>query len=212
MFQEFLLQGQKKKNKKNKQIINKLKFMKTKNILYLIIGIFMSFQGFAQKQIDKSGHIHIFSETSLFTIEADNYKVASILDISTGDIVVTTLVRSFKFHEALVEEHFNENYMESTKFPKASFKGKIVNNASVSYTKDGTYNVDIEGDLTIHGETRHVKEKAVITVKNGKISANTTIHISLANYKIKVEESYKDRINDDIKLVITFNYAAVVAK
>ena len=183
-----------------------------KNTKFLVVAalVLVSITSFGQKQIDKSGTIHLFSKTPMFIIEADNNKVASILNTQTGEIVVSTLVRSFKFHEALVEEHFNENYMESQTFPKSSFKGKIVNNASINYAKDGTYPAVIEGDLTMHGTTNHVKENATITIKGGKISTSMVMHVSLAAYKIKVEESYKDRINDDIKLTIKFNFAPVV--
>lgn len=180
--------------------------MRTKKIIIILIALTISLSGFAQRLVDKSGKIHIYSATSLFTIEAENNKVASILDLKTGDLVVSTLVLSFKFHEALVEEHFNENYMESKKFPKASFKGKILNHAGVDFSKDGVYPGEFEGDLTMHGVTNHIKSKGVITVKNGKISAKSTIKVSLAGYKIKVEESYKDRIKDEIILTISFNY------
>jgi len=107
----------------------------------------------AQKYITKEGEIDIFSQTSLFTIEAANHQVASIMDASNGNLVASTLVRSFKFREALVEEHFNENYMESSKYPKAIFKGKITNFSSIDLSKDGTYDITIEGDLTLHGVT-----------------------------------------------------------
>ena len=96
---------------------------------YLLLTIFTCFLlssfSFAQKHITKTGTIEIFSETPLFTIEGVNKKVASILNTETGEIVSSTLIRSFKFEEALVEEHFNENYLEPHKFPKSTFKGKI---------------------------------------------------------------------------------------
>ena len=175
---------------------------------YFFIVIFSGilFTSFAQKQITKSGTIEIFSETPVFTIEAVNKKVASILNVENGDIVVSTLVRSFKFHEALVEEHFNENYMESEKFPKAIFKGRISNFQSVDFTKDGNYDVIIEGKLTLHGTTNYIKEKAVIMIKNQLISASSEFDVSLEAYKIKIENAYKDSIKDDILLKIHFEY------
>ena len=160
----------------------------------------------AQKYLTKEGEIEIFSETSLFTIEAKNQKVASILNAENGEVVASTLVRSFKFREALVEEHFNENYMESHSFPKSIFKGKITNFNSVDVKSDGTYPISIEGELTMHGETRPVKAEGILVVKDETITSKAEFFISLANYKIKIEESYKDRIKDEIKLTVQFNY------
>lgn len=177
-----------------------------KIFLFTAIIILVSSSLFAQKHLTKEGVIEIFSETSLFTIEAKNQKVASILNTENGEVVASTLVRSFKFHEALVEEHFNENYMESHEFSKAVFKGKIVNIDEVDFSKDGDYAITIEGELTMHGETRAEKTEGTLSIKNGKISAKTVFVVSLANYKIEIEESYKDRIKDEIKLTVHFSY------
>lgn len=179
--------------------------MKNKIILILICSSFFA-NGFSQKYITKTGTIEIFSETAFFTIDGTNKKVASILNIENGDIVVSTLVRSFKFEEALVEEHFNENYMESAKFPKAIFKGKIVNYKPGQFNKDGVYNVMLKGKLTIHGQTRDINKKAEITVKNGLIFGTSQFNVSLENYKIKVEKAYKNSIKDEILLKIKFEY------
>ena len=187
--------------------------MKFKSLIFFLIA----FVGIANtssvaKQITKSGVIEIFSETPMFTIEATNKKVASILNPTTGDIVVSTLVRSFKFKEALVEEHFNENYMESAKFPKAIFKGKIINNKDIDYAKDGRTNIILEGKLTIHGTTKLIKEKGSITIKGGKISAKSEFDVSLAAYGIKVEKAYKKAIKDAIHLKIHFNFSPYAKK
>ncbi len=181
---------------------------------YLLLIVFsgLMFTSFAQKHITKTGTIEIFSETPVFTIEAVNKKVASILNVETGEVVASTLVRSFKFHEALVEEHFNENYMESHKFSKAIFKGKISNFESIDFVKDGNYDVIVEGKLTLHGETNYIKEKCVVTIKDGLISAKTEFNVSLEAFKIKVEKAYKDAIKDDILLKIHFDYKPYVKK
>ena len=171
-----------------------------------VIACMFSITSQAQKYLTKEGVIEIFSETSLFTIEAKNHTVASILDAGTGEVVATTLVRSFKFHEALVEEHFNENYMESHLYPKAIFKGKITNFSTIDISRDGSYPITIEGNLTMHGETRPVKTNGTLTIKGGKISASTEFTVSLANYKIRIEEQYKDRIKDQIRLTVHFDY------
>lgn len=179
-----------------------------KIIFFLITGLIVTgFNLNAQKYITKEGSIEIFSQTPIFTIEGINKKVASILNLENGDLVATTLIRSFKFHEALVEDHFNENYLESEKFPKASFKGKITNFKDVDIKKNGDYKVTIKGELTIHGTTNPIEEQGIITIKDGKISGKSIFNVSLAKYKVRVEESYKDAIKDEIKLDVHFDYA-----
>lgn len=178
-----------------------------KKLIILLLAVLSLHTANAQKLLTKEGTIDIFSQTSLFTIEAKNQKVASILNMETGEVVASTLVRSFKFKEALVEEHFNENYMESHKFPKSVFKGKIVNFNAFDLSKNGTYLVDIEGSLTMHGETRTEKLSGKLFVENGKTRAVAETVVSLKNYKIEIEDSYKDRIKDEIKLIIEFDYS-----
>jgi len=180
-----------------------------RNIFFTAAFICIAFTLFAQKQMTKTGVIDIFSETSMFTIEATNKKTASILNLDNGELVASTLTLSFKFREALVEEHFNENYIESHKFPKATFKGSIVGYKKGDFSKDGVYKVKVAGKLEIHGETRDINENAEITVKAGKISAKCNMVVSLANYKIKIEPSYKDRIKDEIQLKMNFAYEPV---
>ncbi len=173
----------------------------------LILVLFFIVTGiFAQKYITKQGRIDIFSETQLFTIEAVNKKVATILNIENGEVVASLLNRSFEWEEALVGEHFNENYMESHLYPKAIFKGTITNLKDVNFKKDGTYDVKFEGDLTIHGETRKYVETGTMTVEGKTLKFKTTFTVSLENHGIKIEESYKDRMKDEIELKLNFEY------
>jgi hypothetical protein len=179
-----------------------------KKIILLVSIIALALQlAHSQKYITKTGVIDIYSATSLFTIEGKNQSVGSIIDASNGQVAASAMITAFKFKEALLEEHFNENYMESHKFPKAQFKGQITNWSSVNIAKDGTYAITLEGDLTIHGETRPIKTQGTLVISSGKIKATTEFVVSLANFKIKVEENYKDRINDEVKLTINFDYA-----
>ena len=99
----------------------------------------------------------------------------------TGQIVFSILVKSFKFENQLMEDHFNENYMESSKFPKADFKGYITNVTSVDFSKDGKYNITVEGNLTIHGVTQKVQTSGTLTIASGKPTV-------LGVFKIKIKE------------------------
>jgi len=160
----------------------------------------------AQKYITKTGKIEIFSETPLFTIDGVNKKVASILNAENGEVVASTLVRSFRFEEALVEEHFNENYLEPNLYPKAIFKGRILNFDEINLSEDGTYEITISGELTIHGQTRPITEEGELVITAGNITATTRFEVSLEDYKVEIERAYKNAIKDEILLKIYFNY------
>ena len=126
-------------------------------------------------------------------IKGDNNQVAGVLDISTGEMVFQALIKSFHFDRALMEEHFNENYMESDKIPKSSFKGKITNLSSVNFSKNGTYDVTVEGDLTIHDVTNKISTKGTIEVVSGGINANSKFNIVPEDYKISIPRCGKGK-------------------
>ena len=172
----------------------------------LVIGAFMlllSIQSVsAQKHFTKTGHISFYSDTPLEKIEAHNKSSNCVLDLATGKLEFATLVKGFQFEKALMQEHFNENYMESTKFPKATFKGQIDNYAKIDVTKNGKTNVKVSGDLTIHGVTKKVSTDAVITVANGKIDTDATFNILVADYGIVIPSLVKDQIAKSVKIKI----------
>ena len=118
----------------------------------LFLGIFCFTNGLlSQKYFTRDGKITFLSEAPIETIEATNSKATSVIDISSGKIEFAVLIKAFHFEKALMQQHFNENYMESSKFPKATFKGKIDSVGQVDFGKDGTYEIMVSGDMTIHG-------------------------------------------------------------
>ena len=121
----------------------------------------------------QTGRVYFQSKANE-TVEGTNKTAASFLDISTGDLAIRLLVKSFKFESALMEEHFNENYMESSQFPKSDFKGKITNLTDVNFQKDGVYKVVVAGNLTIHGVTKPQTTNGTLEVKGAQIIAKST--------------------------------------
>jgi polyisoprenoid-binding protein YceI len=161
----------------------------------------------AQKFMTKNGFISFYGHTPMEDIKADNNQVASVLDISTGDLVFQVLIKSFHFDRALLEEHFNENYMESDKFPKATFKGKITNLQSINFTKNGTYDVTVEGDLTIRDATNKINAKGTIEVITGGINANSKFIISPEDYKINIPGVVREKIAKNLEVTVTIKYS-----
>jgi len=162
---------------------------------------------FAQKYMTRTGKI-IFDATSKKSpekIEAINNEVANILDAQSGDIIFQVLIKSFKFEKELMQEHFNENYMESDKYPKAEFKGNITNHADVNFSKDGTYNVNVTGKLTIHNVTNDVTVPGTITVKGNTIMAKTRFSVVLKDYKIEIPSLVADKVSTTTTITLESN-------
>ena len=186
------------------KIIQKLKFNNMKKLQFIFLTglIFTATLVNAQKYITKTGFIRFFSQASLEKIEANNKQVNSALDITTGDFIFKVLMKSFEFEKALMQEHFNENYVESDKFPNASFKGKVTNLKDINFTKNGTYQATIDGDLTIHGVTKKVQEKGTFDVKDGKIIGQSKFNISLKDYNVIIPKTVVNNISDMIEITV----------
>ena len=177
-----------------------------KKVLFIISFSVLAHIGFAQIYMTRSGQISFFSKTPLENIEGINNEVTSLLDAGKGEVVFAVLIKSFHFDRALMEEHFNENYLESSKFPKATFQGKINNLASIDFKKNGVYPADVEGDLTIHGVKQHVVTKGTITVSGGKVSATSTFIIKLADYKVEIPSLVADKISETLEIRVNCKY------
>jgi hypothetical protein len=165
---------------------------------FLLISIFGLHA--QDKFFTKSGKIEFFSSASLEDIEARNKTVSVLLDSKTGIIQISALLKSFDFEKALMQEHFNSDYVESDKYPKAEFKGTIENNSTVNYTKPGTYPVKVKGQLTLHGVTRNIETNGTIKVSADNVETNASFDITLSDYNIKIQSMVKNRISKTIKI------------
>jgi polyisoprenoid-binding protein YceI len=167
---------------------------KLENIIFSVLLTLIPIMVNAQKYFTRTGSISIYSETPVETIKADNNQVAGAIDTSTGEMVFEVLSRSFHFERALMERDFNETYIESEKYPKSAFKGKIVNLSDVDFAKDGIYNVNVKGDLTIHGKTREISEPGTIRIANENIEADSKFHLVPEDYDIKIPGVVRNKI------------------
>ena len=178
-----------------------------KTITFILIAILTGTQAInAQSYLTKNGKISFFSRTDIENIDAVNNQAVSVITPQTGSIAFSVLITGFLFKKALMQEHFNENYMESAKYPKAGFKGTITDVSKVNFTADGSYNVSVTGDLNIHNVTNKVTVPAVIVVKDGKVSANATFKVKLEDYKISVPKIVEGNISKTIEIKVDCNY------
>ncbi len=184
--------------------------MKRLSVLFFFMIIFSAAN--AQKFMTKNGYIGFFSHTPMEDIKGDNNQVASVLDTNTGEMVFQVLVKSFHFDRALMEEHFNENYMESDKFPKSSFKGKITNLSAINFSKNGIYDVSVDGDLTIRDATNKISTTGKLEIQNGELLATAKFNISPEDYKISIPSVVKEKINKNMEVTVSLKYAPVAGK
>lgn len=154
----------------------------------------------------RSGQVAFFSATPMENIEAVNNEVNSLINTKSGEVVFAILVKSFRFEKALMEEHFNENYLESSKIPKATFQGKITNLASVNFKKNGVYQANVEGDLTIHGVKKHITTSGTITVDGEKFAVVSAFSILLKDYDIERPSLVAEKIAEKIDIKINCRY------
>lgn len=164
-------------------------------ILLIVLG-FMSVPVFSQVYFTKNGKVRFdaTAPSSPEKIEGSTKTATTVLDTKTGQLQFSILMKSFSFERALMEEHFNENYVESDKFPKAEFKGAVVDNSTVDYGKDGTYAVKVKGKLSIHGVSHDVETPGQLVVKAGKITATANFSVQLSDYKISIPGLVADKL------------------
>lgn len=177
-------------------------------IMVSILLLFNVFTSSGQtKFFTKNGKIFFSASSSIEKIEATNEKATSVIDISNGAIEFAVLMRAFIFEKDLMQEHFNENYIESDKYPKAVFKGNVIDMKSVDLNRNGTYPVKVKGMFTLHGETNEILVDGSLTVLNGNITAGKSqFKILLQNYKIEIPSVVKDKISKEVQINVELNY------
>ena len=173
-----------------------------KKFLFAAAFTLLAAPAFSQKFMTRTGKITFFSSTPIENIEAVNNDVSSVMDAKTGELVFMVPIKSFRFQNATMQGHFNESYMESDKFPRADFRGKIVNLNEVNLSKDGTYNTKVAGKMTIHGVTRDISAPGTITVKGGKVTATSKFNVRTADYGIKIPAMTAKKIAESIEVTV----------
>lgn len=177
-----------------------------RKLVVAILALGIGTGSFAQKYLTQTGVIRFFSETPMENIEALNNQVSGVINTETGDMAFTLLMKAFSFEKALMQEHFNEKYVESDKFPKASFKGQIVNFSSLQLGVKPV-EVTIKGKLTIHGVTQDIEVKGSLAKpSDNKMVGTSTFSVKLADYDIEVPSAVVDNISETIEIKVKMDY------
>lgn len=178
-----------------------------KTTLLIAFALIISFATSAQdKYFTRDGMISFYSSTPMEDIKAENHKVTVVMDEANGKMEFSALIKSFEFKKALMEEHFNENYMESNTYKKATFKGQIVD-FDPAKVSDKPMEVVVKGSLTIHGVTKDIEEKGMISKVDGKYVLTSKLMVKPADYDIEIPGAVRDKIAESIEVTIEANLA-----
>lgn len=178
--------------------------------LAIILGLALatSFTAKAQDVITKTGKITFKSTTEAENIESTNYKVISKLNTETGSMVFSVPMQSFELEPALRYKHFNSNkFLDTKTYPKSKFKGSISNISDVDLSKDGSYNVVVKGNLTMHGVTKPVTVNGTLKVSQGNIKGLATFKVLIADYEISFEKGKPStNVAKEIEISVDLDY------
>jgi len=172
----------------------------------LIAGLSIFSQAGQGTYVCKNARISLYSEAPIENISAKSDKGTSVYNSATGDIAFKVPISSFVFQKSLMQEHFNENYMESDKYPTASFAGKV--SGTVDVSKDGSYPVSAAGVLTVHGVSQNRTIPGTISVKGGVVSLSSEFMVKCADHKITIPTIVFHNIAETIKINVSATYDA----
>jgi hypothetical protein len=172
--------------------------MRIRIFYVFLLACCFSTKGLGQNYMTKIGFVGFYSKTPFEDIKAENNQVYSILDPQTHHIAFALLLRGFIFPKELMQEHFNENYIESDKYPKATFSGNC--SGDMNLAKEGIYQVVIKGALTLHGVTQSVETTAQLEVKKGQILGTSSFRLKPEDFQIQIPGVVRDKIAKEINV------------
>ena len=170
------------------------------NILLFAFILLATTSGLAQKYFTRTAEVGFFSEAPTENIDAQNRQVTCILNTENGELAFSVQLMGFHFEKALMEEHFNENYVESHKYPKSTFKGKILDFDKIDLNSAGKHKVIVEGDMFLHGETKAIKANGELTVAGEEILLSSKFNMQIEDYKIAIPKAVISKIAESIEV------------
>ncbi|MFN3529594.1 MAG: YceI family protein [Bacteroidia bacterium] len=162
-----------------------------------------------QKYMTRTGVVNFSAEGPVKDdVKAINQQAACVLDAGTGEVIFQIAIKSFVFKKALMQEHFNENYMESHKYPKAVLKGKVLGWEKIDLSKNGSYEVQVQGEMEMHGVKQNITEKGKLELKNGKILLSSDFLVKLSDYNISIPKLVEDKIAKEAEVSLRMELEA----
>ncbi len=164
-------------------------------LLLLFFMVCLTIESLGQKYLTRNGYVHFKSNAKVDDdVEAVNRSMACAFDSKTGEIVFNVLIKNFTFRKALMQEHFNENYMESDKFPRATYKGIIADHSKIDFSKNGKHKVKLIGTLTIRDIPKSREDSAELEIRDDMIIITSIFGVACADHDIKIPKLVEDKI------------------
>lgn len=173
--------------------------MKTTSIALVLLLIIQTTSG-QDKYMTREGVITFYSHTIIEDITAINEKVASVIDIEKSAVAIIVLMNEFQFEKKLMQEHFNENYVESEKYPKATFSGSFSGMSESDFQTPGIYQVQVSGEMSIHGHTQKISTEGSIEVGQNNIIASTKFLLNPEDYGIRIPKVVRKNIAEKMEI------------
>jgi polyisoprenoid-binding protein YceI len=176
-----------------------------KKIILTLMIVTASMMAFSQKKTSTSAIVAFDASTAIDDLaKAENKTAIAAIDPSKNTVQFEASIKNFNFSNPKIQEHFNQtSWMNSDEFPKATFSGAITNPSAVNYNKDGTYNVTVEGDLTIKGKTQKVKTPATIVVVGKTLKTNASFNIKLADFGVEGQPVTAGKVSGEPKISVS---------
>ena len=168
-----------------------------------LVGALFYSSSYGQLFTTRTGFIGFYSKTSLEDIKAENNQVYAVIDIAKRNIAFTLLLKGFIFRKELMQEHFNENYVESDKYPKANFSGKFT--GDINLNVEGLYKIMVSGNLMLHNVTREISTVATLEKKGGSLIGTSEFKLKPQDFNITIPAIVREKITDEITVKVKIN-------
>ena len=178
-----------------------------KKLLLFILMVGFITTSFSQKYYTKTGIISFDAGTGLEDIKGINKSSTAAFDVVSGKIQFSTLIKGFEFGSQLMQDHFNENYMESDKFPKSTFSGEINNIKNVNFGLNGTYPVTVKGVIEIHGIKKEITANGKFKIDHGSIGCSSEFIVNMGDFGIVIPGVVSDKLSKTAKININCVFA-----
>lgn len=178
-----------------------------KTVRYLVLLHFLSNVAFAQQYMSKEGSVHFFSQAPIENIEAENNTVAGIIDVANGEYAFRVKIEDFRFAKPLMQEHFNENYMESQRYPFATFTGFMTDFQELDLSDKQL--VQVKGNMSMHGVDQSINVEASVWMQDGELHLTSKFWVKLVDYKIDIPKIVMYNIAEEIEVTIQMQLSKV---
>jgi hypothetical protein len=177
-----------------------------KKAILIGLGLAFSLTASAQKLKTRTASVSFFSATPIENIDATNKQVSSILNLENGQFAFLVPIKGFKFEKALMQEHFNENYLESDKFPTAKFTGLIADYEKINLEKNAKQTFNLTGTMIIHGESKEIEQEVMIIIENGKLRLKSNFNVMASDFGVEIPSAKADNISNSLAIKVDASY------